>query len=104
MCIECSGKHRLLGLHLSQIKSITMDKWTEKEIEKIQHGGNKNFKDFIESHSAYNSQWTFEERYQSQVRFIRAISYGPYGMTLIVKSAMNVAGCSNIQAFQFNFS
>jgi len=67
MCIECSGKHRLLGLHLSQIKSITMDKWTEKEIEKIQHGGNKNFKDFIESHSAFNSQWTFEERYQSQL-------------------------------------
>ena len=73
MCIECSGKHRLLGLHLSQIKSITMDKWTEKEIEKIQHGGNKNFKDFIESHSAFNSQWTFEERYQSQVRFINII-------------------------------
>ena len=77
-----------------------MDKWTEKEIEKIQHGGNKNFKDFIESHSAYNSQWTFEERYQSQVWFIRAISYSPYGMALIVKSAMNVARRSNIQAFQ----
>ena len=57
-----------------------MDKWTEKEIEKIQHGGNKNFKDFIESHSAYNSQWTFEERYQSQVRNIRPISYGQYDM------------------------
>ena len=99
MCIECSGKHRLLGLHLSQIKSITMDKWTEKEIEKIQHGGNKNFKDFIESHSAYNSQWTFEERYQSQVRNIRPISYGPYDMLEIVKSAMNVA--RYIQALQF---
>ena len=78
MCIECSGKHRLLGLHLSQIKSITMDKWTEKEIEKIQHGGNKNFKDFIESHSAFNSQWTFEERYQSQVREIKTVSYGSH--------------------------
>ena len=96
MCIECSGKHRLLGLHLSQIKSITMDKWTEKEIEKIQHGGNKNFKDFIESHSAYNSQWTFEERYQSQVRNIRPISYD---MLEIVKSVMNVA--RYIQALQF---
>ena len=68
-----------------------MDKWTEKEIEKIQHGGNKNFKDFIESHSAYNSQWTFEERYQSQVRNIRSISYGQYDTRNIVKSAMNVA-------------
>ena len=76
-----------------------MDKWTEKEIEKIQHGGNKNFKDFIESHSAYNSQWTFEERYQSQVRNIRPISYGQYDMLQIVKSAMNVA--RYIQALQF---
>merc|ERR1712062_839100 len=67
VCIECSGKHRLLGLHIGHIKSITMDKWTEKEIEKVSYGGNKNFKEFIESHSSYNSQWKFEEKYQSQL-------------------------------------
>ena len=83
MCIECSGKHRLLGLHLSQIKSITMDKWTEKEIEKIQQGGNKNFKDFIESHSAYNPQWTFEERYQSQVRDVHLSHFVSFAKSVL---------------------
>ena len=98
MCIECSGKHRLLGLHLSQIKSITMDKWTEKEIEKIQHGGNKSFKDFIESHSAYNPQWTFEERYQSQVRNIEMCQF-----VFFAQSAMNVAKCPTYKS-DGNFS
>ena len=81
-----------------------MDKWTEKEIEKIQHGGNKNFKDFIESHSAYNSQWTFEERYQSQVRFIRAISYGPYvGIRRAYESFSKIHGEVYEQNFIFPF-
>ena len=67
MCIECSGKHRSLGLHISQVKSITMDKWTEKEIDRVQIGGNKALKEFIESHDAFDETWSFEEKYQSQV-------------------------------------
>lgn len=27
LCFECGGKHRLLGLSISNIKSITMDQW-----------------------------------------------------------------------------
>ena len=68
MCIECSGKHRSLGLHLSQVKSITMDKWTQKEIERVEMGGNRAMRKFIDSHeSTYDETWSLEEKYQSQL-------------------------------------
>ncbi|KAL0481295.1 stromal membrane-associated protein [Acrasis kona] len=32
LCIQCSGVHRSLGTHISKIKSLTLDLWTESEV------------------------------------------------------------------------
>jgi hypothetical protein len=31
-CIDCSGRHRSFGVHLSFVRSITMDKWDDKQV------------------------------------------------------------------------
>ena len=64
--MECSGKHRGLGVHLSFVRSITMDKWKDIEIEKMKVGGNRQAKEFLNSQPDYNASMSLQQRYNSR--------------------------------------
>lgn len=66
ICLECSGKHRGLGVHLSFVRSITMDKWKEIELEKMKVGGNKKAREFFESQPDWDSSLTFTQKYNTK--------------------------------------
>uniref|UniRef100_A0A8D0C2I8 ADP-ribosylation factor GTPase-activating protein 1 n=1 Tax=Salvator merianae TaxID=96440 RepID=A0A8D0C2I8_SALMN len=66
ICLECSGKHRGLGVHLSFVRSVTMDKWKDIELEKMKAGGNRKFREFLESQEDYDPCWSLQEKYNSR--------------------------------------
>lgn len=40
MCLSCSGIHRQLGTHISQVRSVDLDDWVHEWIEVMQSNGN----------------------------------------------------------------
>ncbi|XP_023817150.1 arf-GAP with coiled-coil, ANK repeat and PH domain-containing protein 3 [Oryzias latipes] len=41
MCIECSGIHRSLGVHLSKVRSLTLDSWEAEQLKLLCILGNE---------------------------------------------------------------
>lgn len=66
ICLECSGKHRGLGVHLSFVRSVTMDKWKDTELEKMRVGGNRKARLFFESQDEYHEGMSIQEKYNSK--------------------------------------
>jgi len=42
ICIECAGVHRKLGTHISQVRSVTMDRWEDDTVKVMTKIGNLN--------------------------------------------------------------
>ncbi|GAA5888726.1 hypothetical protein JCM6882_002828 [Rhodosporidiobolus microsporus] len=49
LCLGCSGTHRSLGTHLSFVRSLTMDKWTPAQVDRMKAGGNAKCREFFEA-------------------------------------------------------
>ncbi|KAL5114588.1 Zn finger-containing GTPase- Activating Protein for ARF [Pleosporales sp. CAS-2024a] len=72
MCLSCSGVHRGLGVHISFIRSITMDAFKGAELARMAAGGNKPFQDFFDTHASNTKDGrtfdasSIQERYDSE--------------------------------------
>ncbi|CAD8210475.1 unnamed protein product [Paramecium octaurelia] len=60
LCYNCSGLHRAMGVHLTFVRSIEMDSWTDKQLSMMHLGGNQQLRLFFQSHGiqiADSNKW-----------------------------------------------
>ena len=73
MCLNCSGIHRGLGVHVSFIRSVTMDGFKVSELKRMQLGGNRPWREFFDKHKDNQLEGrtfeasTIKDRYDSEV-------------------------------------
>ncbi|GAA6002617.1 hypothetical protein JCM10207_007595 [Rhodosporidiobolus poonsookiae] len=67
LCLGCSGTHRSLGTHLSFVRSLTMDKWTPAQVDRMKAGGNAKCREFFEANGQPWKNVPLPEKYASHV-------------------------------------
>lgn len=54
ICLDCSGRHRALGTHITFVRSAFMDTWSKADLARMVQGGNKRARAFYKNHGWVN--------------------------------------------------
>ena len=67
LCLECSGRHRGLGVHVSFVRSLDMDSFSEKQVEQMKQGGNGTFHEYLKQEGSVAMDAPARDKYDNAV-------------------------------------
>lgn len=80
ICIRCSGIHRSMGVHISRVKSVDLDSWTDEQMQSILNWGNARANKYWESKLAHGhvpSEAKIENFIRTKYELKRWVMNGP---------------------------
>lgn len=87
LCLDCSAIHRSMGVHLTFVRSVDLDEWTQSQIDAMKKGGNGNAKAFFRKHGTTDLSGT--KKYKS-----KAAAQYRAALTKLVNNDANGAGAT----------
>lgn len=107
ICLKCCGVHRSLGTHISKVLSVTLDDWSEDEVEAmIEVGGNASANSIYEAYfpEGYTKPGP-DASHEQRAKFIRS----KYELQEFLKPSLRIVsgksslGSSSAKSFMDSF-
>lgn len=65
VCLTCAGFHRSLGTHITSVRAIKLDAWSDEQVKFLELGGNARFNEYIMSLQLSESDLSTMRKYSN---------------------------------------
>ncbi|KAJ4702964.1 ADP-ribosylation factor GTPase-activating protein AGD12 [Melia azedarach] len=102
VCLKCCGVHRSLGTHVSKVLSVTLDEWSDDEIDAmIEVGGNSSANAIYEAFIPEGvSKPGPDSSHETRAKFIRS----KYELQEFLKPSLRISSGKTSASLQSSFS